>query len=72
MSSPAPVVNPPRRRRSFAGPLILILLGIVFLLGNMHILTWHALGMWFARYWPVLIIVWGVVKLIEYYQDGRI
>ncbi|HEU5336913.1 MAG TPA: DUF4097 family beta strand repeat-containing protein, partial [Terriglobales bacterium] len=71
MSSPAPVVNPPRRRRSFAGPLILILLGVVFLLGNMHVLTWHSLGMWFARYWPVLIIVWGVVKLIEYYQAQR-
>lgn len=71
MSSPAPVVNPPRRRRSFAGPLILIVLGVVFLLGNMHVLTWHSLGLWFARYWPVLIIVWGVVKLIEYYQAQR-
>src|SRR5690348_16255011 len=71
MSSPAPVVVPPRRRRSFAGPLVLIILGIVFLLGNMHVLTWHALWMWFARYWPVLIIVWGVVKLVEYYQAQR-
>lgn len=71
MSSPAPLVNPPRRRRSFAGPLILIVLGVVFLLGNMHVLTWHALGLWFARYWPVLIILWGVVKLIEYYQAQR-
>lgn len=71
MSSPAPVINPPRRRRSFAGPLVLIILGIVFLLGNMHVLTWHSLALWFARYWPVLIIVWGVVKLIEYYQAQR-
>ncbi len=71
MSSTAPVVVPPRRRRSFAGPLVLIILGIVFLLGNMHVLTWHALWMWFARYWPVLIIVWGVVKLVEYYQAQR-
>ncbi|HEV2114461.1 MAG TPA: DUF4097 family beta strand repeat-containing protein, partial [Terriglobales bacterium] len=71
MSSPTPVVTPPRRRRSFAGPLVLIILGIVFLLGNMHVLTWHALGLWFARYWPVLIIIWGVVKLVEYYQAQR-
>ncbi|HKU22758.1 MAG TPA: DUF4097 family beta strand repeat-containing protein [Terriglobales bacterium] len=71
MSSPAPVAAPPRRRRSFAGPLVLIILGIVFLLGNMHVLTWHALGLWFARYWPVLIIIWGVVKLAEYYQAQR-
>jgi len=71
MSSPAPVVVPPRRRRSFAGPLVLIILGVVFLLGNMHVLTWHSLGLWFARYWPVLIIIWGVVKLVEYYQAQR-
>ncbi|HLK31480.1 MAG TPA: DUF4097 family beta strand repeat-containing protein [Terriglobales bacterium] len=71
MSSPAPVVTPPRRHRSFAGPVVLIILGIVFLLGNMHVLTWRALGIWFARYWPVLIIIWGVVKLIEYYQAQR-
>jgi DUF4097 and DUF4098 domain-containing protein YvlB len=37
----------------------------------MHVITWHALGLWFARYWPVLIIIWGVVKLAEYYQAQR-
>jgi DUF4097 and DUF4098 domain-containing protein YvlB len=47
------------------------MIGLVFLLGNMHVITWHALGLWFARYWPVLIIVWGVVKLVEYYQAQR-
>lgn len=71
MSSPAPVVTPPRRHRSFAGPVVLIIIGLVFLLGNMHVITWHALGLWFARYWPVLIIIWGVVKLLEYYQAQR-
>ena len=71
MSSSAPVAVPARRRRSFAGPVVLIIIGIVFLLGNMHVLTWRALGLWFARYWPVLIIVWGVVKLVEYYQAQR-
>ena len=71
MSSQAPVVAPPRRHRSFAGPVVLIIIGLVFLLGNMHVITWHALGLWFARYWPVLIIIWGVVKLVEYYQAQR-
>ena len=71
MSSPAPVSTPPRRHRSFAGPVVLIIIGLVFLLGNMHVITWHALGLWFARYWPVLIIIWGVVKLAEYYQAQR-
>lgn len=67
--SSAPVPNIPRRRhRSFAGPIILILLGVIFLLGNLHMLAWHGIGLWFAHYWPVLLILWGVIKLIEFYQ----
>ncbi len=64
MQAPAP--QP--RRRSFAGPIVLILLGIVFLLGNMHLLTWRSIGEWFANYWPVLLIIWGVIKMVEYYH----
>ncbi len=30
---------PPRRQRSFAGPFVLIVLGVVFLLGTMHVLS---------------------------------
>ncbi len=78
MSSPMPTpgippVPPllPRRRRSFAGPLVLIVLGIVFLLGNMHMLSWFRIGIWFSHYWPVLLILWGVVKLIEHQQAQR-
>lgn len=59
------------RRRSLAGPIVLIALGVLFLLGNMHVLTWRALGHYWARYWPLLIIVWGVIKLIEHWQDNR-
>jgi hypothetical protein len=76
MSSPvqpplqAPV--PPRRyRRSFAGPFVLITLGIVFLLGNLHMISWARLGTLFAHYWPALLIFWGVIKLIEYQQAQR-
>jgi DUF4097 and DUF4098 domain-containing protein YvlB len=58
-------------RRSFAGPIVLIALGVVFLLGNLGILTWHSLGLYFAKYWPLFIILWGLVKLIEYYQASR-
>src|SRR5207248_2154523 len=61
----------PRPRRFFTGPVVLIALGVIFLLGNMHVITWRSLGEWFARYWPVLIIVWGVIKLLEYYQAQR-
>jgi Putative adhesin/Domain of unknown function (DUF5668) len=63
----SPVQFPQQRpRRSMAGPLVLIIIGVIFLLGNMHVLPWGQLGQVFARFWPLLIIVWGVVKLIEH------
>jgi DUF4097 and DUF4098 domain-containing protein YvlB len=69
-SVPAPV--PPRpRRRSLGGPFVLIVLGIVFLLGNLRMLSWARLGTLFAHYWPLLLILWGVIKLIEYQQAQR-
>ena len=75
MSSPVtpmtPVTPPPRRqrRRSFAGPVVLIILGVVFLLGNLHMLAWRNLGTWFAHYWPALLtlahgsVSWGCRSL---------
>jgi len=67
-----PPYPPPRRhRRSFAGPFVLIVLGIVFLLGNLHMLSWARLGTIFAHYWPALLILWGVIKLVEYQQAQR-
>jgi len=50
----------------------LIALGTVFLLGTMGVLDWHNLGHWFAHYWPVLLIISGVIKLIEYQQAQRL
>src|SRR5438309_5425593 len=65
MSSPAQgAVGRPNR--SFAGPVVLIVMGVVFLLGTMGILHWYDLGRLFAHYWPVLIILWGVIKLAEH------
>ncbi|HEY4932591.1 MAG TPA: DUF4097 family beta strand repeat-containing protein [Terriglobales bacterium] len=67
---PTPPLLPPpppvyRYRRSLAGPLILIVIGMVFLLRNfgVHIPVWH----FFGRFWPVLIILWGVIALIEHF-----
>ena len=50
---------------------MLILLGVLFLLGTMRVLDIHHLGWLFARYWPALLILWGVIKLIEYEQAKR-
>ncbi len=68
---PPPIIPPRRYRRSFAGPVVLIVLGIVFLLGNLHMLSWMRLGTLFAHYWPALLILWGVIKLVEYQQAQR-
>lgn len=66
-----PPQAPPPRRRSFAGPVVLITLGIVFLLGNMGLLGWHDIGLLFARFWPLLLIIWGLIKLFEYWHAQR-
>ena len=55
---------PPRRPHSVAGPLILIVIGIVFLLRNFgySIPIFHD----FVRYWPVLLLAVGLVRLAEF------
>ncbi len=67
-SQPAKVPYQPPRR-SFAGPLVLIIIGVLLLLGTMHALDPRMLLHYFGRYWPALIIVWGLLKIIEYLQD---
>jgi DUF4097 and DUF4098 domain-containing protein YvlB len=61
----------PRQRRSVAGPVVMILLGVVLLLTTMHVLQPQPLLHWFGTYWPALIILWGVIKLVEYQQAQR-
>ena len=46
-------------------------MGVLFLLGTMGIMDIHHLGSLFARFWPALLILWGVLKLIEYEQAKR-
>ena len=62
---------PPRRHRSMAGAFVLIIVGVVFLLGTMHVLSVARLAHLFANYWPVLLILWGVIKLLEHMQAQR-
>ncbi|MGH9735240.1 MAG: DUF4097 family beta strand repeat-containing protein [Candidatus Acidiferrales bacterium] len=58
-----PPPRPPKRKSIFAG-LLLIVLGVLFLLfrfdPQLH------LGTLIWRYWPVIIIVWGVAKLVDH------
>src|SRR5579864_2127727 len=62
---------PPRRPRSLAGPFVLIILGAVFLMATMRVLSIGHLAHLFANYWPALLIVWGVIKLIEHQRAQR-
>src|SRR5215469_2028179 len=67
---PAPPMRP-RPPRSFAGPLVLIVIGVFFLLANLGVIEWRNFGYWYSHYWPVLLILWGIVKLLEYTQATR-
>src|SRR6202162_1432097 len=67
-----PIAPPPLPpRRSLAGPFVLIVLGTVFLMATMRVLSIGRLGHLFANYWPALLIVWGVIKLIEHQRAQR-
>ena len=68
--SPLPPLPPPRHR-SFAGPFVLIVLGTIFLLTTMRVLSVGKLAHLFASYWPVLLILWGVIKIVEHQQAQR-
>jgi hypothetical protein len=63
--SPLPPLPPPRHR-SFAGPFVLIVIGTIFLLTTMRVLSVGKLAHLFASYWPLLLIVWGVIKIVEH------
>jgi DUF4097 and DUF4098 domain-containing protein YvlB len=68
---PPPVSPAPRQPRSVAGAIVLILIGLVFLLMTMGVLDRYSMWMLFARYWPALLILWGIIKLIEHEQAKR-
>jgi hypothetical protein len=58
------VSNGQGRRSSIFSGLLLILLGVLFLLARFE----PNLGIWhiFWRYWPVVIILWGIAKLVDH------
>ena len=45
------------------GPLLLIVIGALFLLNNL------VPGFRFSRMWPVILIVIGITKILEYFQS---
>ncbi len=58
-----------RRRRSVFGGLLLILIGVLFLIHNLDpgLLRLGEV----VRYWPVLLILWGLARLWDYLAANR-
>ena len=57
------------RRGSIVGPILVIAIGVLFLLVQMHKLPADRLWNWFGNYWPVLLIGVGAVVLVEWGVD---
>ncbi|HEY6349315.1 MAG TPA: DUF4097 family beta strand repeat-containing protein [Candidatus Angelobacter sp.] len=64
-------IRPRYRRRSLFGPLLVAATGVVILLCNLRVIKYYDAGAWFSRYWPILLIVWGIFKLGEYLWARR-
>jgi DUF4097 and DUF4098 domain-containing protein YvlB len=57
------------RRPSITGPFVLVLIGVVALLLETGKINGNLFWEWYARWWPLLLIVVGVVSLLEWYLD---
>ena len=58
-----------QRRPSFVGPLVLITVGVIALLLETGRLRASAFWPWYARWWPVVLILIGLGLLGEYLLD---
>jgi len=58
------------RRRSITGALFLITLGLIFLYANLRpdFDPWSV----FARYWPLLLVFWGIGRIVDYFVFERL
>ncbi|SEG70604.1 Putative adhesin [Bryocella elongata] len=57
------------RRRSIVGPLVLVLLGVLFLLAQGGRISWGQLIEWYGRWWPIVLIAAGMILLLEWALD---
>jgi DUF4097 and DUF4098 domain-containing protein YvlB len=63
------MTNGARQRSSILTGLLLIVLGVLFLLQRFD--PQLGIGHLVRRYWPVLLIVWGIAKLIDHFTTSR-
>ncbi len=64
--SPAEV-DQVRRRRSMTAGVILLLIGLLFLSGNLGFFRWFSLGL----YWPLILVGIGALLLWNHSRAGR-
>lgn len=57
------------RRPSFAGPIVLLSVGIIALLVQTGKLNGHQFWTWYTHWWPLLLIGVGLISLVEWYFD---
>jgi len=57
------------RRPSITGPIVLLTIGVVALLIEMGRINGYAVWDWYVQWWPLLLIAFGVISLIEYFFD---
>lgn len=57
------------RRPSIIGPLVLLAIGVLALLVEIGQLNGYAVWDWYVRWWPLLLIVLGLISLAEYFFD---
>src|SRR5271168_554046 len=63
------MTNGTRQRSSILTGLLLIALGFLFLLQRFE--PHLGIGHLVRRYWPLLLIVWGIAKLIDHFTTSR-
>lgn len=63
--------SPYYRRHSLFGPIVILAIGVVALLTNLHVFRGREVFLWFSRFWPLLLILWGLVKFGEYHWARR-
>ena len=49
--------------RRIVWPIILIVVGLLFLASNLGYLQWHELRSFLATWWPVILIAIGIEQL---------
>src|SRR5580698_3995919 len=57
------------RRTSILGPILLVTIGVLFLMVQTGHLESQRLWAWYGRFWPLLLVIAGVILLLEWIFD---